>query len=134
MFSEIDTKTLSAIISAIRKSFVRSITFQIALHQAISKEVGPRGGRMRICKHCNGSFSDREVHVDHIEPVVPLDKTIAEMTLNEYYSRCSQCHVDNLQVLCTACHKLKTASENEERKRFRNLKKPKVTSKKKKVI
>jgi hypothetical protein len=51
--------------------------------------------------------------VDHIKPIVPAvgftswDEVVANMF----------CELDNLQVLCHACHQEKCAREREERKR-----------------
>jgi len=61
------------------------------------------------------------VHVDHIEPVVPV-------TGWESWDSCIEnmfCEKDNLQVLCSKCHKEVTAAENAQRKYYRDLEKKK---------
>ena len=58
------------------------------------------------------------VHIDHIEPVVPTtgftnwDDCISRMFVE----------VDGFQLLCGACHKVKTQEENAERKLHRGKK------------
>lgn len=73
------------------------------------------------CAKCNKFFFDktgmREIAVDHIDPVVPLDRPLRGR--GEYVERLF-CSIDNLQVLCNykgerngvkSCHKIKTAEE-----------------------
>jgi 5-methylcytosine-specific restriction endonuclease McrA len=126
----LDPKTLSAIIAAIRKSFIKSIEYTVVKHKSLNDSKGPRGGRVFICAHCNDLFGEGKVKVDHIIPIVPVDSTISEMTLRMYYERCF-CSVDNLQVLCHDCHDQKSRVENEERKQFKKLRKKLVEPKKK---
>lgn len=57
-----------------------------------------------ICAHCRIAYGRSEVQVDHIEPIgrwVSWDLFIEKLF----------CEVENLQVLCKACHKLKTDSD-----------------------
>lgn len=73
------------------------------------------------CACCKQLFSQKDVQVDHIEPVVPLWKPETEMTYDEIV-RGVFCSVKNLQLLCStplkrnngfpSCHKLKTDEEN----------------------
>lgn len=61
------------------------------------------------------------VHVDHIEPVVPVTGWVSwDSCINNMF-----CEKDNLQVLCSACHKEVTAEENAQRKHYRDLEKQK---------
>jgi len=66
-----------------------------------------------ICAHCQGEGSRKEVQVDHIAPVIPLDKTIHTITISELVARI---FTENLQVLCKPCHKIKTATERKEKR------------------
>ena len=76
-----------------------------------------------ICELCGAkakgarSASYPQIHVDHIDPVIPVDRKI---TWEEYVERLF-CDVNNLQAICDVCHKEKTTGENAERRR--NLKK-----------
>lgn len=53
----------------------------------------------------------KNIHVDHIEPVVPLT---GFTNLDDYAKRLF-CEVDNLQLLCHPCHDLKTKEETVQR-------------------
>jgi len=64
------------------------------------------------CASCGDGFARKETHVDHIEPVIPLSGWV---DWNMFIARLF-CSVDNLQVLCKACHKEKTNKENQERR------------------
>lgn len=55
-----------------------------------------------------GGGRKKNIFVDHIEPVVDPDKGFT--TWDEYISRMF-CEKDNLQLLCAACHDVKTADE-----------------------
>lgn len=120
----------NAIKGAIRQVFRRSPQMWETLQKArvelppdIKKD-GTPGKKPRVrykCAICEGLFSQKFVAVDHIEPVVPLDKTEADMTLQELADGIV-CKKDNLQVVCStplkdnngkpSCHKIKTDEEN----------------------
>tara|TARA_R110000824_G_scaffold344886_1_gene531560 strand:- start:24921 stop:25337 length:417 start_codon:yes stop_codon:yes gene_type:complete len=62
------------------------------------------------------------VHVDHINPVVPVTGWVSwDDCINNMF-----CEEDNLQVLCSKCHKEVTAEENAQRKYYRDLEKGKI--------
>ena len=50
------------------------------------------------------------IHVDHIEPII--DPKVGWTTWDDCIERMF-CELDNLQVLCTACHKVVTDEEKE---------------------
>jgi hypothetical protein len=54
-----------------------------------------------------------KVEVDHIDPVVATGEGWEGYDV--YFTRLF-CPADNLQVLCTMCHKFKTLTENDERR------------------
>lgn len=61
------------------------------------------------------------IHVDHIEPVVPVTGWVS-------WDSCIErmfCERENLQVLCGSCHKVVTDDENKQRKHYRDLEKNK---------
>lgn len=78
-------------------------------------------GRARVsrgvyrCAHCTDHFGRKEIHKDHIKPVVPLT---GWDDWNGFINRLF-CTADDLQILCKACHKKKTKAEGEVRKRYR---------------
>jgi len=61
------------------------------------------------CNHCSEWFPDKEIAVDHIEPVGSLK---SEDDLVLFLKRLTP--EDGFQVLCKPCHQIKT---NEERKK-----------------
>ena len=75
-------------------------------------EKGVRGGNLYMCSICGLCFKINEIEVDHIEPVMPLDRDIVDW--NEYISRLF-CEVEGLQVLCKDCHQIKSNEENANR-------------------
>jgi hypothetical protein len=100
---------------------------RIELPPALKKD-GTPGKRPRVrykCAVCRELFMAKYVQVDHIEPVVPLYKTEADMTYDEMADRI-MCKKDNLQLVCStpmskndgkpSCHKIKTDEENFIRK------------------
>lgn len=62
------------------------------------------------CAGCHGVFPETTTVVDHIKPVV--DPDVGFTTWDEFIARLF-CEEDNLQVLCQACHDIKTADEKE---------------------
>lgn len=65
-----------------------------------------------LCACCEKWYKDSEVQVDHITPAGSL-KTFEDLPgfVERLY-----CDVDQLQILCNVCHRLKTNREREERK------------------
>ena len=66
------------------------------------------------CKKCKNSFIKNDVQVDHKKPVV--DPKDGFVDWNTYIDRLF-CEPKNLQVLCKACHKVKTQKEKLKRTR-----------------
>lgn len=67
------------------------------------------------CKSCGALIKSTEVQVDHIEPVIPVDKAAIDLTWEEIECRLF-CDKSNLQVLCKKCHKEKSNLENKTRR------------------
>lgn len=64
---------------------------------------------------------ENNIHVDHIEPIVPVTGWVSwDDCINRMF-----CELENLQLLCSACHKKVTAEENAQRKYYRDLEKKK---------
>lgn len=72
------------------------------------------------CAHCKEFFKDKDIAVDHIEPV--NDPEVGFVDFNTYVERLF-CPVENLQVLCKSCHKKKSAEETKRRAKARRSKK-----------
>lgn len=75
------------------------------------KKINPKTGRLAqhyLCAICNEQYPQKEVEVDHIEPVV--DKATGFIDWNIFIERLF-CSRDNLQLVCKSCHKIKTKQE-----------------------
>lgn len=124
-----------AIKGAIRRAFRQShrmrmvlMAARVELPPALKKD-GTPGARNRVrfrCAVCGELFPGKWVAVDHIIPVVPLDKNEKDLTPNDLVDRI-YCDINNLQVICTtpvkflpkgqkSCHAKKSAEENFVRK------------------
>jgi len=104
---------------AIRRIFTRSpLAIEaraLALHP---KKKGPRGGKVYICKKCKKVYPAKDVQVDHIWPVIRHNETIQDLDYNTIIERIF-CPKDNLQVLCTTCHKAKTKKERKQKTKYK---------------
>ena len=67
------------------------------------------------CSGCKNLFNRKDCNVDHIKPVMPIGESIQTISIIKLFNR-TFCDVDNLQVLCKECHKIKSKSENQERR------------------
>ena len=65
------------------------------------------------CAQCAGEFPASKVQVDHIAPII--DPTIGFTSWDDVVDAMF-CEKENLQVLCTSCHKEKTAAERKQLK------------------
>lgn len=61
------------------------------------------------CKHCKELFLANETDVDHIDPVVSIEHGFVDF--NTFIDRL-YVGVDEYQILCKACHKVKSKKEN----------------------
>lgn len=81
-----------------------------------------------LCTACKSIVGRKEVKLDHIKPIVDPKQGFVDW--NTYIERM---FVDESgwQVLCNACHKAKSAIENEQRKKVKKkmLQKPTKTVK-----
>ena len=127
---------------AIRRTFRLSPQMKEVLKKArvelppalkINGEPGKKNQVRYRCAICGQLFSQKNVQVDHLSPVVPLWKPESHMTYDEVV-RGVFCELSNLQVICStpmkrnngimSCHKLKTDEENyirDELKKVLNL-------------
>lgn len=123
----------------IRRVFRQSIEMRVVLQSARVElppktlkdgSVGKKNQVRYRCAVCGGLFSQKDVAVDHIEPVIPLHRSEEELTIDEMAYRI-WCDVDNLQVICNttlkknngipSCHKIKTDEENFIRKKLKEI-------------
>lgn len=80
--------------------------FEVLAEARTEKKLSDKGRMAQHyrCAHCQGEFTSTNINVDHIIPVGTCK------TWDTYIKRLF-CEKDNLQVLCTTCHKAKTAKE-----------------------
>ena len=122
----IGPKDRNIIRGAIRRAFSRSDLHRRVLEKAAVEHSDPNRPRCKkwvrcaICLIANPKWSS---DVDHIDPVIPANKTFNDMTLDEFVDRC-YCDESNLQVLCESCHNWKTNKEKQLKKEFKNSIKP----------
>jgi len=70
------------------------------------------------CAKCEGIFPKKEIRLDHIDPVVPVEgfELRKDFDLHEFAERLLV-EESGFQVLCDSCHSEKTKGENAERKK-----------------
>jgi len=66
------------------------------------------------CAKCKKHFVATDVQVDHVLPVV--DPKVGFIGWDSFIDRIF-CEIENLQVLCKPCHKVKTEEEKAKRKK-----------------
>lgn len=120
---------------AIRRAFRQSKRMKQVLDAARTelppalKKDGTPGARNQVrfkCAVCKELYPGKWVNVDHINPVVPLDRNEKDMTPNELVDGIYS-DLSNLQVICStpikalpkgkkSCHTIKSTEENFIRK------------------
>lgn len=102
-----DPKQKSFVIATLRRASYR----WPARNEAIKKARIERG--LYICNGCKQIFSSKQIQIDHIEPIIPVDKGFT--TWDDYIKRLF-CDADGFQVLCKdVCHAAKSKIESELR-------------------
>lgn len=110
----------SFIVSALRAGTQRYPPKYLTLNEAkTEKKVNTKTNRIAqhfLCAECQNDFPSKEVQVDHKIPVIGKEG----FTTWDAYIESLFCGKENLQVLCTDCHDIKTKREREERKNERS--------------
>jgi len=102
--------------SALRSASQRWPPKYKCLNEAkVGKKINWKTGRLAEhykCNSCKKEFPAKEVQVDHVIPIVPVTGFTSwdEVVDNMF------CEAENLQVLCTECHGVKSLRERQERK------------------
>lgn len=107
----------SALRAASRKWPPKYETINAAL---VGQKVNAATGRLAKhfkCAGCAGEFPASQIQVDHIEAIInpKVGFTNWDDVVNAMF-----CEKENLQVLCTTCHKSKTAEERKLKKESKN--------------
>ena len=115
-----DARFHSFVKSALRSASSRWPPKYESLKEAfIDKRTNKKTGRLSKhyrCASCREIFPTSEVQVDHIDPVIPLT---GFSTWDEVVDRIF-CEREGFQVLCKACHNIKTQQERTIRKELSN--------------
>lgn len=77
----------------------------------------PRVTKWGRCAECLKAEPLYKMHCDHIQPLIPLDKKLEDMSWDEVVER-TWCNVKNLQSVCQPCHKAKSKAENAVRRKL----------------
>ncbi len=96
--------------------------FKVLKNAFVEKRLNPDSGKVAsfyLCKECGGQFTATNVQVDHKRPVVDVENGFEGW---DAYIAGMYCHIRNLQVLCIACHKEKSAQERKARSTSRRKK------------
>lgn len=115
-----EARMRSFVTSALRRASW-PVKYECKRNAFVGMGVNPATGRkcqMFRCSSCRGSFPAKQVQVDHIMPIVPMD---GHDSWDKFIERLF-CEDNGLQVLCGECHSKKTTIENAERKRRRGKK------------
>lgn len=118
MNNRITPKERGLIKGAIRRVFSRSDLRRKLVEStriAYTDPERPRVKKWSICQLCNMKTPTYKMQVDHIDPIVPINATLEDMTWDLVIDRI-WCLENNLQVLCFACHNEKTKSERKLRR------------------
>ena len=103
------------IMSALRRAFARSDRRREAASRNYIEHQDPKHPRCQYwswCTACGEVVPRHTTAVDHVEPVVPTDMRMEDMSAVEMVERVWLCPLDGLQVLCKFCHAQKTLAEN----------------------
>lgn len=73
------------------------------------------------CTECGTMEAKSNIQLDHNDPVIPLNKSFEEMTLDEVVNR-QWCEENNLKPMCKPCHYSKTTIENKQRRLLKKRK------------
>jgi 5-methylcytosine-specific restriction endonuclease McrA len=108
----------NAFITAVLRSGVRrwAPKYETLNAAKTEKKVNSKTGRLAQhyrCNNCLQEFTQKDVEVDHINPVV--DPDLGFTSWDDFIDRL-YCEADNLQVLCKACHSEKSKQEKTKRK------------------
>ena len=113
-----DARFRSFVTSALRAASRRWPPKFKALKEAfIGRKTNKKTGKLAMhykCAKCKKHFVATDVQVDHVLPVV--DPKVGFVGWDSFIDRIF-CEIENLQVLCKPCHKVKTEEEKAERKK-----------------
>lgn len=116
----ITPKELNAVKGALRRVFSRSALRKKVLRDAVIQHSDPNRPKVKTwvrCAVCKTPDAISYFEVDHISPVVPIDKHFEDMSLDDALNRL-WCEINNLQAICVYCHLQKSSLERKQRKPY----------------
>lgn len=122
MNDRITPKERGLLKGSIRRVFARSELRRKVLATASITHIDPERKRVKKwskCPLCGLPTPTYLMQVDHISPVIPLDKTFEEIGLDQTVDR-TWCNENNLMPVCKTCHTKKTKEERKARKELKN--------------
>jgi hypothetical protein len=116
----------SAIISCLKRTFSRSpiVIEKLKSNRREGKRYKDDGSVSKVkkveyqCECCKNWVDSKNVQVDHIEPVVPINIPAKYLPFEVLQLRLF-CSIGNLQCLCKDCHKTKSLEENRLRREWK---------------
>lgn len=117
----ITKKDKELIKGALRRVFSRSELRREALKRnetPYKDKRRPRVTKWGWCESCGIIEALYLLEVDHHDPVIPI-KSSLEMISLEKLADNIWCSIDNLKVLCKACHRVKSGLERKERAKYK---------------
>lgn len=125
---KLTAKERNLIKGAIRRVFSRSelrrsiITASQISHFDPERPRVKKWGRCTVCKQPTALY---QLEVDHLDPIIPVNKTLEDLTWDEVVARVF-CDPNNLDTKCKPCHYKKSKLENQERAKARKERKNNV--------
>lgn len=114
---KLTAKERNLIKGAIRRVFSRSelrrsiIAASQIEHYDPSRPRVKKWGRCTACKQPTALY---QLEVDHLDPIIPVNRTLEDMSWDEVIARVF-CDPINLDTKCKLCHRSKSKVENRER-------------------
>jgi CRISPR/Cas system CSM-associated protein Csm3 (group 7 of RAMP superfamily) len=119
MNERVTSRERGLIKGALRRVFSRSELRRKVLRAAIVEHTDPSRKRVKTwvtCNICGKPEAISNAVVDHLDPLIPVNTTFEQMSLDTVVDRL-WCEENNLQVVDQACHKEKTAIERKQRRK-----------------
>lgn len=120
----ITSKERGLIKGALRRVFSRSDLRRAVLERGVIQhidETRPKVKTWVFCESCGILDAKSNFQIDHINPVVPINIPLTEMTADELINN-MWCEINNLQRVCIPCHKAKSKEENALRRKLKKEK------------
>ncbi len=134
--STLTKKEKALLKGALRRIFARSDLHKQIKTRAIIKHSDPKRKKVKTWVRCESCLKPEAISnttVDHVIPLIPPDSSWEEMTLQFSWEELISkiwCNIENLQLLCSTCHDLKTSLEREQKKQVNKARKKLLNNKK----